>query len=236
MRSTTYVHPGEELTCQGCHEDKWKTSPPRTQMPLALRREPSRLRPEANGGAPLVYAKDIKPILAANCAACHREKKQIPFEYSRPEQPKGAAKSPHLSDYVVWIGAGSSPSIKDSVRTPVGKFGAQASPLLKHLGPEHHGVKLNQTDRSLLTLWMDLNSQELSSHNWETPARGSPRDSVPDSVARQRRGELVWPQGMDPKDPIYGVYSFSAHFLRECERLARQEAAPEPAKPQPRAK
>ena len=24
MRSATYVHPGEHLSCLGCHEDKWK--------------------------------------------------------------------------------------------------------------------------------------------------------------------------------------------------------------------
>ena len=24
MRSATYVHPGEQLSCLGCHEDKWK--------------------------------------------------------------------------------------------------------------------------------------------------------------------------------------------------------------------
>ena len=24
MRSVTYVHPGERLTCLGCHESKWR--------------------------------------------------------------------------------------------------------------------------------------------------------------------------------------------------------------------
>ena len=27
MRSATYVHPGEQLVCQGCHEDKWRPRP-----------------------------------------------------------------------------------------------------------------------------------------------------------------------------------------------------------------
>ena len=28
MRSGTYVHPGEQLSCLGCHEDKWEAVPP----------------------------------------------------------------------------------------------------------------------------------------------------------------------------------------------------------------
>ena len=37
MRSATYVHPGEQLSCLGCHEDKWKPATT-TATPLALRR------------------------------------------------------------------------------------------------------------------------------------------------------------------------------------------------------
>ena len=28
MRSGTYVHSGEQMTCYGCHEDKWVVPPP----------------------------------------------------------------------------------------------------------------------------------------------------------------------------------------------------------------
>ena len=37
MRSGTYVHPGEQLTCQGCHEDKWTAIPLPETTPLAFR-------------------------------------------------------------------------------------------------------------------------------------------------------------------------------------------------------
>jgi len=45
MRSGTYVHPGEHLTCVGCHEDKWK-APSVPAKPLAMQRPASRLEPE----------------------------------------------------------------------------------------------------------------------------------------------------------------------------------------------
>ena len=50
MRSGTYVHPGEQMSCLGCHEDKSK-SPPPNPNPLALQRPPSELRPEVSQGA-----------------------------------------------------------------------------------------------------------------------------------------------------------------------------------------
>jgi len=47
MRSGTYVHPGEHLSCMGCHEDKWKAIPP--VNPTAIRRAPSKITPDVSG-------------------------------------------------------------------------------------------------------------------------------------------------------------------------------------------
>lgn len=40
MLSGTYVHPGEHLSCIGCHEDKWTAAAP-GHTPTALKRPPS---------------------------------------------------------------------------------------------------------------------------------------------------------------------------------------------------
>ncbi len=45
MRSVTYVHPGEQMSCVGCHEDKGR-APWADSRPAALRRGPSELKPE----------------------------------------------------------------------------------------------------------------------------------------------------------------------------------------------
>ena len=50
MRSATYVHPGEHLSCVGCHEDKLKGTLPITKPPLAMKRAPSKLIPEVSSG------------------------------------------------------------------------------------------------------------------------------------------------------------------------------------------
>ncbi|UCD51270.1 MAG: hypothetical protein JSW27_01300, partial [Phycisphaerales bacterium] len=49
MRSLTYVHPGEQLTCAGCHEDKWQAAPMGPAMPMAFQRDPSVLTPDVGG-------------------------------------------------------------------------------------------------------------------------------------------------------------------------------------------
>jgi hypothetical protein len=51
MRSGTYLHPGERLTCQGCHEARHLAPSSPTQPPLALLRPPSEIRPEEADGA-----------------------------------------------------------------------------------------------------------------------------------------------------------------------------------------
>ena len=57
MRSATYVHPGERLTCQGCHERKHRAAgAAAAAMPLALRRGPLG-DPARRGGLPPVQLR-----------------------------------------------------------------------------------------------------------------------------------------------------------------------------------
>ena len=53
MRSGAYMHQGEQLTCQGCHERKNAATPAAGRIPLALQRPPSKIAPEADGSKPL---------------------------------------------------------------------------------------------------------------------------------------------------------------------------------------
>ena len=76
MRSVTYVHPGERLTCVGCHESKWKAAT--VASPLASRRAPSKIQPEVGGLEPLNFHRLVKPVVEAKCAGCHKEKAKGP--------------------------------------------------------------------------------------------------------------------------------------------------------------
>ncbi|MHC4120565.1 MAG: HzsA-related protein, partial [Planctomycetota bacterium] len=57
MRSATYVHPGEQMTCLGCHEQKHQASNQPTAKPLALLRRPSKIRPDVDGSNPFNYVR-----------------------------------------------------------------------------------------------------------------------------------------------------------------------------------
>ena len=71
MRSVTYVHPGEQLTCVGCHEPKHGAPPPVTDKPLAFLRAPSPIAPEPEGSNPFSYVRLVQPVLDNNCVSCH---------------------------------------------------------------------------------------------------------------------------------------------------------------------
>ena len=40
-------------------------------MPLAMRREPSRIEPGELGGRPFSYAEVVQPVLNEHCVRCH---------------------------------------------------------------------------------------------------------------------------------------------------------------------
>ncbi|MCX6997447.1 MAG: hypothetical protein NTV49_10255, partial [Kiritimatiellaeota bacterium] len=181
MRSATYVHEGERLSCVGCHENKW-TSPPAPQgTPLALRRPPSKLQPEASEGAlPFNWARLVKPVLDAKCTGCHLKEKK------GPDMSYGS-----LRNYAFCFqgaqGNFTSPIVGGSRTTP-GKFGARFAKLTSFLTAKHHDVKLTPEEYRRITLWLDLNSNELGAYT---------------KVEEQKRGEVVWPElDVEPWNPL----------------------------------
>ncbi|MHC4742634.1 MAG: HzsA-related protein, partial [Planctomycetota bacterium] len=66
MRSATFVHKGEHLTCVGCHEDKWN-APLGAKRPKALQRPPSELIKEPGSQEPVTYYRTVKPIFEGKC-------------------------------------------------------------------------------------------------------------------------------------------------------------------------
>jgi hypothetical protein len=79
MRSGTYLHAGESLSCTGCHESRNATPKAMTAVPIALRRAPSSLAPEVSSGAmPFNWHLLAKPVLQQKCAACHAKERKGP--------------------------------------------------------------------------------------------------------------------------------------------------------------
>ncbi|MHC4179121.1 MAG: HzsA-related protein, partial [Planctomycetota bacterium] len=70
MRSGTITRPGEMIGCVGCHEGR-RTSVPGRDLPLAARRQPSKLRPWYGPTRKFNYLAEIQPVFDRHCVSCH---------------------------------------------------------------------------------------------------------------------------------------------------------------------
>jgi hypothetical protein len=180
MRSLTYVHPGEQLTCLGCHERKHRGPAELQTRPLALQRKPSKIRPDVDGSRPFSYVRLVQPVLDRNCVDCHQEKKALDltgvvegnFTRSYTNLAGKYGFYFHVSNGAINQG------VHGGSRTIAGKFGARASALLNYMHEKHYGVRLSADDFHRLVLWLDCNSEFLGSY---------------ENVAAQLRGEVVQP-------------------------------------------
>jgi len=168
MRSGTYVHPGEQLTCLGCHESKGQAPKQSAGVPLALRRPPSPIQPDVDGSNPFNYVRLVQPVLDRHCAGCHGQKKALDLT-GVVEGKHGWTRSyTNLAEKYGFYFHVSNGSIKMGVhggsRTDAGRFGARASRLLPYLSAQHHGVQLPPEDFYRVTLWLDCNSEFYGSY------------------------------------------------------------------------
>lgn len=185
MRSATYVHPGERLVCVGCHEDKWQ-APSITGSPIAFERRPSELIKEPGSQEPITYYRTVKPIFDGKCLPCHREEGKGPQEMSYPALKEYAFffSGAHMHNYANLRLRGM------GTRSIPGLVGAHYSKMGKALLKNHRGKRITEEEFRRVCLWLDLNSPRLGAFN---------------DVAKQERGELVWPDlDVDPND-ITGV-------------------------------
>ncbi len=199
MRSATYVHPGETLTCLGCHEGRFNTSQNEDAVtPMAFTRTPSTIKPEMDGSNPFNYPRLVQTILDRHCVACHEEgaKEGKTFELGRgPEDQYFLSSYINLRPYVYVNGNGNAnPDAPVKIqphhggawnsfapaKTWPGQFGANRSPLWKLLKEGHHDVKLAPEEMRALALWMDNNCDFFGAYELET-------------MQAQRHGEIVLP-------------------------------------------
>lgn len=177
MRSGTYVHPGERLACQGCHEPKHRPPSKTLATPLALRRAPSEITPDVEGSNPFNYVRLVQPVLDGHCVECHRQKKALDLT-GKVEGGYGWTRSyANLAGkygFYFHVQNGSiNAGVHGGARTSPGEFGARAARLLKYLDEGHYGVKLSAEDRRRITLWLDCNSEFYGSYeNTQAQARG----------------------------------------------------------------
>jgi hypothetical protein len=174
MRSGTYVHPGEQLSCLGCHESKHRAPKHSRVIPLALRRAPSKIKADTDGSNPFNYVRLVQPVLDRNCVSCHRKEKALDLTGVIEGNNEWTRSYNNLSQKFVFYFNTSKGSIsREGSRTIAGEFGARASGLLKFMDEQHYGVKLSEEDFHRLALWLDCNSEFYGSYeNTTAQARG----------------------------------------------------------------
>ena len=180
MRSLTYVHAGEQLTCQGCHEPKGHAPSQDRPTPLALSRPPSRIQPGPDGSRPFNYPRLVQPVLDRHCTDCHRQQNVLALD----GQPSGGFTVSYnnlAGRYGFYYDVGNGSIHKGAhggARSVAGQFGARAAPLRTYLEPSHYGVQLPREDLQRINLWLDCNTEFLGAY--EQPLA-------------QVRGEVVQP-------------------------------------------
>ncbi len=167
MRSDTYVHAGEQLTCLGCHEPKRKALNPGISLtPLALRRPPSVIRPDVKGSYPVSFARLVQPVLDRKCVRCHAERKACNL---RGDQfgPWGWSQSYHSLSKFAWAKHGGNGWIRKNGTSYsiAGEVGANASRLYPLLQKGHYDVSLRPEEWHRFTLWLDCNSTFYGAYN-----------------------------------------------------------------------
>jgi hypothetical protein len=208
MRSLTYVHPGENLTCTGCHEDKWTATPP-GPTPIAFKRAPSPLFKEPGSQVPVTFGT-VAPIFQNTCLSCHKAQNKglQDFTYNDPNviDVGTASMWPDTNDktklvnYCWWYDASNSGDglgPYGGYRSAPYQFGFMYSRLGRQLMKPNSPCKVPDTMLSKVKMWLDLNCMKY----------GNPTHVAADVQAQLTgSGDFTWPLEMSKANPT-GVES-----------------------------
>jgi hypothetical protein len=194
MRSLTFVQPGEQTSCIGCHEPRTSSPPRRAGVPLALRRPPSTIEPGELGGRPFGFVEVIQPLLDKHCIQCHGGEK-MEAELDLTGTPFQGFTRSYLSlcgAPTAWNSLVFDPTLaadhlvprfvqrnQIQITPPGGTYGARGSRLMKLLREGHAEVKLSPDELRRLAAWIDLNAIFYGVYDAETQARQLAGERVP---------------------------------------------------------
>ena len=177
MRSLTYLQPGEEVSCIGCHEPRDQTLL-EPGVALAVSREPSAIAPGPDGSNPLSYPILVQPVLDRHCVRCHSAEKPE-GKVILTGEPEGAFSRSYNAligrvAYTAW----GMPNNNYEPLTAPDTFGARASSLVTLLDKGHYDVQLTADDWNRIVTWIDANALFYGTFN-------------PADQAKQLRGERI---------------------------------------------
>ena len=150
MQSFVTVQPGETAACAGCHEHRQET-PKNLSQALALRRPPSRIKPIADVPDVFDFPRDIQPILDRHCLKCHDHDKRCGSVILTGDRGPMYSHSYYLLNARRQMADGRNGAGNRAPRT----IGSSASPLMKKIEGEHHGVKASAHEHKMIRLWIE---------------------------------------------------------------------------------
>jgi hypothetical protein len=159
MRSVTYLQPGEQRGCVGCHERPGTVVANRAL--LALRRPPSTITPGPAGTRPLSFPLLVQPVLDRHCVRCHDGQAGLgksPLALTGQVQDEFTRSYLNLKPSVRWNEWGG--ASLNEITTRPGRCGADQSPLTQVLADANHGppLRLPEEDLRRIYLWLDANA------------------------------------------------------------------------------
>lgn len=170
MRSATYLQPGEQAMCIGCHESR--TTAPESVEARSVMQAPQQLTPGPDGTHPFSYPRLVQPVLDRHCVSCHGDAEPaggLPLT-GTPEGPwtrsylaltgglsfwGDATNVAHAGDSLVPRYGGWNPVHRTD---PGGAFGSLGSRLMRLLDEGHESVTLDPEEYERLALWIDCNA------------------------------------------------------------------------------
>jgi hypothetical protein len=187
MRALTYLQPGEEAGCMGCHESR-HTAPDRLPFPsdAVVHRLQPPAGPRYDGG--LCFAKTVQPVLDRYCIGCHgldRTEDGIdllgtvePVTFPREQWP-GPNKMLASRAYAALVSRDGLVSVAqgdmESDFSVLKDYFAHAGRLAKMLlagHPDKDGKPLVQLDRESFQRiidWLDVNAVCYGDFSWNKP-------------------------------------------------------------------
>jgi len=163
MRSFVTVQPGACVSCIGCHENRTVTPRSYQGGRLAVQRAPSRIQSFAGIPEILDFPRDIQPILDRHCVSCHdttSRKGGLVLSGDRGPTYSLAYYNLFVHRQIEdragrnWEGIHNIEGRPGGNDAPYRAF-SSAAPLMKYIEKSHYEVKLSETERTTIRLWLD---------------------------------------------------------------------------------
>jgi Hydrazine synthase alpha subunit middle domain len=183
MRSGTTLQPGERAGCVGCHERRLESVETITahQMPIAMTRAPSKLKPWHGPQRNFNYLTEVQPVFDRHCIECHDYGKKggkgvnlcgdlgIVFNLSylslRRKSPlRWFADKPGAPKELIKAVDDGPPEV-----LPPYAWGSHRSRLIDMLKAGHNDVKLSEEELDRLITWIDLNASYYGTYESNYP-------------------------------------------------------------------